>query len=465
MATLERQPYLVATKSAAYSVQTLLSAGEPSGDYRLGGTPDGLAAAVQADGTLKLWVAHAFASQTGGARAHGATGAYLSAWTLAHDPQNGEVSVVEGHDYPHVRWVRGVEGWERAPAGQAFARLNGLDLPRAGTFWETASQRGAQEGILLGGEEDANGGAAFAHVLEGAYAGSTWELPAFGSLRYENLLAQPVTSSKTTVIGISDRREGFLVLYQGEKQASGNPVERAGLAEGTLYVLADVPGEKDAFRWVALPEMSETPKSLQDTMLSDLKPRFFAHPKDGQWHPEETDTFYFTTQGQGRGATRTPSRLYRLNFSDPADPLAGGTLNVVLEEGRDPFTKLDSMTIDMAGDLWLQENPGKSLGLARVYRFQPETKALEEVLHANPHHFDPNGAGYITAIEEATGIIDLGSWLGAGHMLTAFHSHRGVDDPEREADRDARALFGWSLDEGKTLVEDGQLLLIRPSDK
>ena len=457
-----RAPYLTPADAAETEITTLLSAGDGVDGYRLGGTPDGLAARRELDGTLSLWVAHAFATQTGIPRAHGARGAYLSHWTLETDAATGALTARRGADFPHHRWEAGREGWQRVETPRPFARLNGLDLPPAETFWDREAQVGTQVGLLLGGEEDTDGGAAFAHVLDGPDAGSSWELPVFGALRYENLLAQPSSGTKTYVIGISDRAEGFLVLYVGEKRAEGNSIERAGLADGQLFVLATSSDDETAFRWVPLPDWNAIPTPMQDMAVAEAGPRWFARPKDGQWHPTQPGTFYFTSQGNGRGDARVPSRLYRLTLDDPANPLAGGQVAVALEEGSAPFVMLDSMTIDQTGDVWLQENPGKGLRLAHVYRFTPENAALEEVAAATEHHFHPDGASYITAIEEATGIIDLSPWLGAGHLLTAFHSHRGVDDPTRLADAEARELFGWSLEDGRALVEDGQLLLISP---
>ena len=61
-----------------------------------------------------------------------------------------------------------------------------------------------------------------------------------GLYSYENTLVAPTTGRTTVAIGTEDGIAGDnsqLRIYIGEKQASGTPVERAGLTNGHLHVL------------------------------------------------------------------------------------------------------------------------------------------------------------------------------------------------------------------------------------
>ncbi|CAN5124208.1 hypothetical protein BH18ACT12_BH18ACT12_16530 [soil metagenome] len=58
----------------------------------------------------------------------------------------------------------------------------------------------------------------------------------------------------------------------------------------------------------------------------------FLRPEDGAWDPTNPNDFYFVTTN----SFTTPSRLWRLSFADPANPAAGGTIDMVLRRDRGP---------------------------------------------------------------------------------------------------------------------------------
>src|SRR5262245_51776748 len=73
-------------------------------------------------------------------------------------------------------------------------------------------------------------------------AGTAWELPHAGLFDWENNLASPFAQRKTVVMGMDDTSPvGQVYVWVGDKQTSGNVVERAGLTKqgpnDNLYVV------------------------------------------------------------------------------------------------------------------------------------------------------------------------------------------------------------------------------------
>ena len=82
-------PYLLSSDSHVYT-ESLLTVGDGVGGYRMVGIPDGLGAFDNGDGTFTVLMNHEIGDTLGIARAHGATGAFVSEWvfdktTLASD--------------------------------------------------------------------------------------------------------------------------------------------------------------------------------------------------------------------------------------------------------------------------------------------------------------------------------------------------------------------------------------------
>src|SRR5262249_20521047 len=179
-------------------------------------------------------------------------------------------------------------------------------------------------------------GRGWAFVLTGADAGKVFELPRMGQLSFENLLANPATGNQTVVMmqddtGNGSTTGGQVYMYVGTKQATGNTVERAGLANGTLYGVhvngianndetagLSLPGDAATFTMLALPDQSNrTGIQLQaDSEAAGLTE--FLRPEDGAWDPSHPNWYYFNTTASFTG----PSRLWRLEFNDINNPTA-----------------------------------------------------------------------------------------------------------------------------------------------
>src|SRR5436853_2424854 len=88
----------------------------------------------------------------------------------------------------------------------------------------------------MNGEEFADG-RAFAHIVTGLGTGTSYELPWFGKLSWENVVANPYPQDITIVAGMDDASttNSNVYFYIGNKTNKGNEIERAGLANGKLY--------------------------------------------------------------------------------------------------------------------------------------------------------------------------------------------------------------------------------------
>ena len=170
-------PYVTPT-AAGWSVTSILTVGDsvnnkPDGTpYRMVGIPDGLGAYDNKNGTFTVLMNHEVGGGLGVTRAHGANGGFVSEWII----RSSDLRV-----------------------------LNGADL-------------------------------ATSHlVATGSAKGTAYQLPSLGRFSWENSLANPYSGDKTVVIGTDDSTPGQVYMHVGQKQYTGNDVQRAGLDGGRLY--------------------------------------------------------------------------------------------------------------------------------------------------------------------------------------------------------------------------------------
>ncbi len=109
-------------------------------------------------------------------------------------------------------------------------------------------------------------------------------------------------------------------MYAGTKQATGSPIERAGLTNGIRKTVsvAGFPTESGA---VAFPDTPQ-PFTLADTGTA------FDRPEDGAWDPTNPNDYYFATTA----SMTKHSRVWKLSFTDATKPELGGTITKVLED-------------------------------------------------------------------------------------------------------------------------------------
>ena len=74
-------PYIIRTQPGLIT-ESVLTTGDSVGGYRMAGTPDGLGAFDNGDGTFTVLMNHEIPNTSGVARAHGSAGAFVSKWVI-----------------------------------------------------------------------------------------------------------------------------------------------------------------------------------------------------------------------------------------------------------------------------------------------------------------------------------------------------------------------------------------------
>jgi secreted PhoX family phosphatase len=427
-----QSPYLVPTiPNAAFT--SILTAGDTlSGGYRMAGTPDGVGAFDNGDGTFTLLVNHEFVPTAGSIHAHGATGAFISKWII----QKHDLTVVSGSDL-----IRKVNLWNGkkydlytsadTSSKKAFNRFCSADLPPVSAFYNSVTGLGTQERIFMNGEEAGIEGRAFAHIVTGLNAGTTYELPALGKFSWENAVANPSPSDRTIVAGTDDSTPGQVYFYLGTKTNSGSEIDKAGLSNGKLYgvsvsgltveVSASIPAPNTPFSLVDLGYVRDSSGTSLNAMSNNLGVTNFLRPEDGAWDPANPNDFYFATTN----AFASPSRLWKLHFDDILNPLAGGNITAVLD-GTEGQKMLDNITIDHFGHILMVEDVGNNAHVGKIWQYTIATDQLLQVGQHDSTRFYTGGTNFLTIDEEASGIVDAQSILGPGYFLLVDQAHYSI---------------------------------------
>lgn len=431
-------PYVQSARPGVVT-KSILSVGDSIDGYRMAGIPDGLGAYDNGDGTFTVLMNHELGGTSGVLRDHGAAGAFISKWTI----EKGDLRVRSGEDL--VQRVKSWNGstWESVVT--AFNRLCSADLPDASAFYDAATGKGTQARVFMNGEEAGAEGRAIAHVVDGPDAGTSYILPWLGKASWENVVAMPNTADKTVVVGLDDSGGGQVYVYIGDKKSTGNDVEKAGLTGGKLYGLAidgvaseteaTTVGTGAAFRLVEIPGAAGLTGAQLEAKSRELGISALARPEDGAWDPTRPAGFYFATTGSFNGI----SRLWHLDFADPADVAAGGTATIAVASPAYDAAKpqaeqegprmMDNITVNDRGQVFMQEDPGGNDYLAGVFQYDPATDATVRVARFDAERFAPGGANFITHDEESSGIIPV-PFLGEGKYLFDVQAHYATGDKE-----------------------------------
>ncbi len=411
---------------------SILTVPETVNNYKMCGIPDGMGAFDNGDTTFTLVLNHEIGNTLGVARAHGSIGAFVSKWII----KKSDLSVVSGSDLIHnVNLWNGTSYTTYNSANPsslaAFGRFCAADLPLVSAFYNSASGLGTQERIFMNGEETGNEGRAFAHIITGSNAGTTYELPCLGKFSWENSVASPASGVKTVVAGTDDVTGGQVYFYVGNKTNTGTEIEKAGLSGGKLYgvkvsglsseVNASIPSQETAFSLVDLGYVQNMTGAALQTASNTAGVTAFLRPEDGSWDPSSTNDFYFNTTN----TFNDPSRLWRLHFTNVANPELGGTITAVLD-GTEGQKMLDNITIDNYGHILLQEDPGNQEHIAKIWQYTIATDDLELAGEHDPGRFKSGGANFLTKDEESSGVIDVQSILGPGMFLLTSQAHYGI---------------------------------------
>lgn len=463
-------PYLVPTASNI-SFTSILSAGDPvpgsvipgtTTPWRMGGTPDGIGAYDNGNGTMTVLFNHEFTNTEGTVRAHGSIGSYvdrivvdkttlqvLSAGDLVTSGSN-----VFTFDPTTASYIAGTTAWNRFCSS---------DLPAVSALFDAATGLGTQNRLYLTGEETGPEGRPFAFIASGPNQGKVYEIPRLGNMAFENILLNPSTGAKTVAVMQDDQsasttagnvsQGGQLYVYAGDKQATGTDVDKAGLNNGKLYgIVVPALGIGAAanetlttnfeagtpFTVAAIGANGDVSALNGSQIQADSETKGvaeFLRPEDGAWDVLNPNRYYFNTTD----AITSPSRLWALDFVDAKDPTKGGTLRELLN-GTEGQVMLDNMTVAPDGHVILQEDPGNNPRVSKVFDYNPATDTLTQIAEHDPARFSGLTPPF-TQDEESSGVIDVTSILGA---------------PGKEVfliDTQAHYAFGDA-----TIVEGGQLM-------
>jgi secreted PhoX family phosphatase len=247
-------------------------------------------------------------------------------------------------------------------------------------------------------------------------------------MSFENSLAHPGTGAKTVVALTDDSGDGQVYLHVGQKSASGNLVQRAGLTGGTLYGIKVTgltqetdasPAAETSFTAVNLGDVSSMTGAALETASDAAGVTGFNRPEDGSWDPDNPNDLYFVTTASINGK----SRLWRLHFTDPANPALGGSVSAVLD-GSEGQHMMDNITVD-DGHVLIQEDPGSNNPtgvtnyIAKLWLYDIASDKLVQVAVHDPERFTPGLPGFVTADEESSGIIPRRSSAGGGICSTS----------------------------------------------
>jgi hypothetical protein len=463
-----RDAYLLPTM-AGVETFSILTVGDSVNGYRMVGVPDGLGAFRSEGDRFTLLMNHEItAALPGVQRAHGRNGAFVSRWVIDRET----FEVVKGEDLtpsPNAVFVWDTKFGRYTQATTQWHRLCSADLPQPTAF--LTKGLGTPDRIFCDGEEITEG-RAWARIVTGPHAGEAWQLPRMGRLSFENVVASPSAQERTVVVltddsaqntaGVATNFPSEVYLYVGRKQRTGHPIEQAGLTNGTLYGLTvsvggvPVTEENDAFGLGTastgfigagrfgvrdLGDVSGLSALMLEQRSIDAGVARFQRCEDGAWDPriDHARDYYFVTTA----SLTANSRLWRLRFDDLGQPERGGTIEIVLK-GDEGHRMLDNVTIDRLGRILMDEDPGDTPRVPKIWLYAIDTAQLIQVAAHNSRFFDatiPNNLDFITQNAESSGIIDAADILEPGWFLLDVQAHKVSADVELVEGGQLLALF------------------------
>jgi hypothetical protein len=472
--------YAVAV-SPDYAVQPLLSVGErvpntsdASREFQMIGIPDGLGATKGKGNTTLLYMNHELRATALSEPNVGGPlnkGGFISEWTLdvngcVISGQRAYNSVVDeefGVTLPAAEVGNNGRPFGRFCSGSLSYREAGFDRP----IYLTGEESGGVETF------DGRGGLGVA-----VFDGELHTLVKMGRFSWENTLARPDAGELTVVMGMEDgpaTLDNQLYMYVGKKNRSrgASVLSRNGLDTGKLYTfVCDTPGQtgEDTFtsgsitgRWVALPDQTSVSETDLEAQSDAVGAFTFVRIEDGAWSKTDKNTFYFVTTGSG--AANVLGRAYQVKF-DKKNILGTTTIEVlyngdtIAAAGGDIGFAPDNM--EASGKFLMIQEDGTSQSRPQYASRAREGSiwrhsirdgfAAKRVVELNPPgtvSVAPNTPppAVLPGVWETSGIIDASKFFGQDSWLFVVQAHSP------------------SLAPAPNTVEDGQLLIMRPTCK
>ncbi|HEX7059716.1 MAG TPA: alkaline phosphatase PhoX [Solirubrobacterales bacterium] len=455
------KPYVLPVGEGV-SVKSLFTVGDgaASNSYEMVGIPDGIGLVHSKPGSrdFTILMNHELRNNQGVVRRHGKTGAFVSELEIDSDTyevENGSDLIDPGIRY----WDYLTQAYRSIPSSAGvnprdpsdtfaaqlaeFSRFCSSAISEWGQLYNPFSKKGYEGQIYFANEENGDEGRIFGITTDG----QAQQLPRLGMASWENTLPAHNDGDTTVVVGDEDGASGQIWVHVGSKQKTGNPFDRAGLTNGTEYVLdlADEAVSTDAqFRATygkgSPVEFTLGPDEAVDWDSSGARQNADAAARglslnrieDGVFDPKRPNDFYFLTTEGSPGVvpsepsvTRDGGGLWRIRFADVDHPEQGGTIELLLDGTEAPYlNKPDNMALDTKGNLLIQEDPGGSAQLARILAYNVKTGERGVVAEFDPAIFRAGGSGFLTEDEESSGIIDARRALGKGWFLFDAQVHK-----------------------------------------
>ena len=442
--------------ASSVKLTPVVSAGDMVGTYLVPGIPDGLGV-VKSGNKLRIITNHEWsgtnAIAAGRNSSSGLTqGSFIS--EMHYDLNTKSITKAKDFITDVVWYNYAASKFASKPVAPADAavldeyktpnhasllnRFCSATLAEEGTFFDKSSGFGYPGAVFLAGEEGSDESRGFVSDMNGQLV----QIPGFGLAAWENLIPTPNKGKTTAVMGMEDgaATDSQLWMYQGTKSKTGTWYEKAGFTNGTTYVLAQDPsapvandneiranyGKGKAFKV----KFAKIDTKLNGKLQNDQARANgieLARVEDGAFDPKKPNDFYFVTTESNKdpkatapnpatpAVARDGGALWRLRFTDVANPSKGGTLEMLLDGSEEPFlSKPDNMTVDPAGNVLIQEDPGNNALVARIVSYRIKDGAVGVVAKFKDEYFAEGAASFITRDEESSGIIDVTEFLSKG---------------------------------------------------
>jgi hypothetical protein len=449
-------PVYMESANSAVKLTPVVSAGDIVGTYLVPGIPDGLGV-VKSGNKLRLITNHEWsAANAVAAGRNSASGLTQGSFISEMHYDLTTKTVTKAKDFiTDVVWFNYMSGkfgnTPGAPANAALVdeykapnhssllnRFCSATLAPEGSFYDKSSGLGFKDAVFLTGEEGGDESRGFAANMDGQLV----QVPGFGLAAWENFVPVPNKGKLTAVMGMEDgsATDSQLWMYVGTKSKTGAWYDKAGLTNGATYVLAQdttnpVASDneirtqygKNAPIKVKFAKVDSTVNGKSQNDQAREKGIELSRVEDGSFDPKNPNDFYFVTTESNKDpkataanpATPTVSRdggaLWRLRFADVANPAKGGTLELLLDGSEAPYlSKPDNITVDGAGNVLIQEDPGNNALVARIVSYRIKDAALAVVAKFKDEYFAEGATSFITKDEESSGIIDVTEHLSKG---------------------------------------------------
>ncbi len=321
--------------------------------------------------------------------------------------------------------------------------------------------------------------------------GELVQLPRMGLASTETQVVVPTGNKITAVMANEDgsATASQLWMYAGEKTTTGTWYEKAGLSNGNLFV-ASVSGistdnqfrataGKRAPQAVTFKQVNWNQNGTAMNVEAQGLGTVFSRIEDGEFDPSNPSDYYFITTESNKDPKATAPNpdepklardggaLWKLHFIDVKNPLAGGTVTMLLDGSEAPYlSKPDNLTVDTKGNIIIQEDPGANDHVSRLLAYRISDGRIATLAKFKDVYFKPGGAQFITNDEESSGVIDATKALAKPGDTKSYYF---LDAQVHVTDDKARLDIGGSATgpQKQALIdagEGGQLYLMSVVD-